>query len=140
MTHAEVNPPGVGSAPPSDRSVPVTAPETPEMAQLRAERDAAREALSRREKRAARGGSVRRISVGAMVVIVALLIPLTVTVTWVHRTVLNTDSYVSTVQPIASDPAVIDSVSRRVTDQIYAALDPEQVIADALPPKAVFLA
>jgi hypothetical protein len=54
--------------------------------------------------------------------------------------VLNTDSYVSTVTPIAENPAVTAALARDVTNQIFAALDPQSTIADALPPKAAFLA
>jgi len=82
----------------------------------------------------------RRVVAGLLVVLFTLLLPLTVAAGWAHRTVLDTDTYVSTVAPIASDPAVLAAVSREVTNQLYDALDPQSVIADALPPKAAFLA
>src|SRR3954449_3829094 len=87
-----------------------------------------------------RNTGVRRVSVGILVVLFAILVPITFTVAWVHRTVLDTDTYVSTIAPIGSDPAVTAAASRNITNQIYAALDPQQIVADALPPKASFLA
>src|SRR3954449_11270554 len=87
-----------------------------------------------------RNTGVRRVSVGILVVLFAILVPITFTVAWVHRTVLDTDTYVSTVAPIGSDPAVTAAASRDITNQIYAALNPQQIVADALPPKASFLA
>ena len=53
---------------------------------------------------------------------------------------LNTDSYVSTVAPLAKDPAVTAELARIATDQVFTALDPQPTIAAALPPKAAFLA
>ena len=53
---------------------------------------------------------------------------------------LNTDAYVNTVAPIATDPAVTATLARIATNQLFAALDPQAKIADALPPKAAFLA
>jgi len=111
-----------------------------EVARLRAERDAARAALDQRGRRAEHRAIVRRWFVGILVLLFAVLLPVTVVSAWVHRTVLNTDAYVATVAPIARDPAVTEAVSRQVTDQLYAALDPQKIIADALPPRASFLA
>jgi hypothetical protein len=111
-----------------------------ELAQLRAERDSAVAMLDKRARRQARGSMFRRWTVGVLVFLTAILIPVTIAATWAHRTVLNTDQYVSTVGPIAKDPAVTAALSRIVTDQVFTSLDPQQTIASALPPKAAFLA
>jgi hypothetical protein len=111
-----------------------------ELARAQAERDAAVAKLDTRERRRQIGGMARRITVGVLVVLVAILIPVTATVAWTHRTVVNTNGYVDTVAPIASDPAVTAAVARIATNQLYAALDPQARIADALPPRATFLA
>jgi hypothetical protein len=111
-----------------------------ELAQVRAERDTAVARLDDRERRRRIGGVARRATVVILIALSAILIPVTVTATWAHRTVLNTDAYVSTVTPIAKDPAVTATLARIVTDQIFAALNPQPTIADALPPKAAFLA
>src|SRR4051812_22412719 len=111
-----------------------------EMERLRAERDAAVAAAASASSKTRKGGVGRRTFVGALVLLFAILVPITITATWAHRTVLDTDTWISTVQPIAGDPAVTAAVSRQITDQLYLALDPQQRVADALPPRATFLA
>jgi hypothetical protein len=75
-----------------------------------------------------------------LVVLFAILLPVTILATWAHRTVANTDAYVATVGPIAASPEVQAAVSAEITNEIYAALNPQQTIASALPPKAAKLA
>jgi hypothetical protein len=41
-----------------------------------------------------------------LVVVFAILLPVTLTATWAHRTVVNTDAYVATITPIAASPQV----------------------------------
>jgi hypothetical protein len=111
-----------------------------ELAQVRAERDAALAKLDKRERRQRIGGVWRRTGVAILVVLAAILIPLTATITWAHRTILNTDEYVSTMAPLAKDPAVTSTLARVATDQLFLALNPQPTIANALPPRAAFLA
>lgn len=121
----------------------MTTPPTPtpdEVASLRAERDAAVDALQESKKRTTRGGPARRTVVAVLVVLFAILIPVTLTATWAHQTVLNTDRYVATVTPIAADPAVTAALSRQITNQLYLTLDPQAQIANALPAQLDFLA
>lgn len=106
----------------------------------RAERDAAVARLDKRGRRQRRRESIRRTVVAILAILVAILIPVTVTATWAHRTVLNTIAYVSTVAPIAEDPAVTSTLARIATDQIFTALNPQATITAALPPQAAFLA
>ena len=75
-----------------------------------------------------------------LVALFAILLPVTILATWTHRTVANTDADVATVGPIAASPQVQAAVSAEITNEIYAALNPQQTIASALPPKAVKLA
>src|SRR5512135_3054124 len=103
-----------------------------ELARLRAERDALAAKLDRRAVRTRQGGRLRRAFVGLLVVLSIVLIPLTAAVTWAHQTVFNTDRYVSTVGPLAQDPVVVRAVSAKITDEIYAAVDPQQKITQAL--------
>lgn len=113
---------------------------TAELENVRAERDAAVQALDKRGRRTRRRQRVRRIFVGTLVLLFAILLPITITATWAHRIVLNTDTYVSTVGPVAANPTVQAAISRDITNQLYAALDPQQTIEEALPPRASFLA
>jgi hypothetical protein len=78
--------------------------------------------------------------VAALVVLFSILLPITIIATWGHNVVLNTNGWVRTVAPIATDPVVVDTISRDATDQLYSALNPQQVVASALPPQASFLA
>jgi hypothetical protein len=111
-----------------------------ELNRARAERDEALDKLGKLERRRVRGGTFRRIAVGFLVFLIALLVPITASAAWVRRTVLNTDNYVSTVAPIASNPDVTAAVARTATDELFTALNPQQLIQSALPPKASFLA
>jgi hypothetical protein len=84
--------------------------------------------------------TVRRVLAAVLVAVFAILLPVTILATWAHRTVASTDAYVATITPIAASPEVQAAASRAITNQIYAALNPQQIIAGALPPKAAPLA
>lgn len=75
-----------------------------------------------------------------MVTLFAILLPITTVTGWAHRTVLDTTTYVDTIKPIASDPAVVAAASREVTNELFTALDVPAAITQALPPKATVLA
>ena len=82
----------------------------------------------------------RRLLVYALAVLTCLSI-LTATVgVWAHRTLLNTDSWVNAVGPLADNPAVTDAVAKEVTTQLLTVIDAQQVAANALPDKAKVLA
>ena len=85
-------------------------------------------------------GRWRRVFAVLFVALFIILVPVTVTATWAHYTVINEKGWIDTVGPIAKDPAVKAALSREVTDQLFAALNPQEAIAEALPPKAMFLA
>lgn len=82
----------------------------------------------------------RRILAGALVVISCILMPLSVAAVWVRNEILNTDRYVETVKPLASDPAVVSAAAVKVTDELFAAVNVEQELKSALPKRARFLA
>ncbi|HSP38136.1 MAG TPA: hypothetical protein VLR26_10315 [Frankiaceae bacterium] len=111
-----------------------------ELERLRAERDALAAQLDRRAERRVRRHWFRRISAAFLVLVFALLLPMATTMAWAHRTVFNADRYVATVAPLGSNPVVTTAVARQLTDQVYAAIDPQPAIAAALPPRATFLA
>ena len=150
------DPAGEVPAPPADAAGEVAAPPpgpagegqavpdatelTAELAQVEAERDAAVAALDKQGRRDRRRRKARRGIVGFLVVVFSVLLPLTFVVTWAHYVALSTDGFESTLGPIASDPRVTAAVSVAVTNQIFVALDPQQIVSDALPPKAAFLA
>lgn len=70
-------------------------------------------------------------------VVVALILlglvgPLAVLATWAHDEIKDTDRYVATVAPLASDPAVQSVVTQRVTDLIVSKLDVRAVTNQAV--------
>src|SRR4051794_9649148 len=75
---------------------------------------------------------LRWLGAGVLLVIVALLAPLAVVATWVHDEISDTDRYVQTVTPLASDPAVQQAVVTRVTNGIFTRLDVEAVTQQAV--------
>jgi hypothetical protein len=105
--------------------------------------DASGDAVSAPGKRGERRTGRRRVRgvlAVVLVVLFAILLPVTILATWAHRTVTNTDAYIATVGPIAASPEVQAALSAEITNEIYAALNPQQTIANALPPKAAKLA
>ncbi len=98
-----------------------------ELARLRAEVErlrsmAARQAPPpggrRRGRRAARWTAAT-----AFLVIGCLLLPVAAIALWAKAVVFDTDRYVASVAPLASDPAVQDAVAARITDEVFAALN-----------------
>ena len=82
----------------------------------------------------------RRIVGTILLIVGCVLVPLSLSAVWVRNTLLDTDNYVSTVAPLADDSAIQHAVANRVTDALFANVDVEQKVADALPPRAAFLA
>jgi hypothetical protein len=82
----------------------------------------------------------RRILGTILLVVGCVLVPISLSAVWVRNTLLDTDNYVSTVGPLASDPQVQHAIANRITDALFTNVDVEQKVSDALPPKAAFLA
>jgi hypothetical protein len=82
----------------------------------------------------------RRWTAGALIVISCILVPLSVLSIWVRNQLLNTDRYVENVKPLATNPSVINTAATNVTNALYDQVNVQQVIEDALPPRADFLA
>jgi hypothetical protein len=70
----------------------------------------------------------------------SILAPFALTVAWVHGEMLNTDRYVVTVAPLASDAAVRTAVADRLSDFVLDNVDVEGVVRSALPSAAKGLA
>jgi hypothetical protein len=103
-----------------------------ELERLKAERDRLAQKVETLESRPERRHRVRRILTPILVVLTVLVFTATVPAAWGRRTILNTDRYVATVAPLAEDPAVQESIATKVTAQIFATLDVETTISDAL--------
>ena len=117
-----------------------TGDDAAEIERLRAERDELRTEVASLEARPERRHRVRRILAPLLVALTVLVFTATVPAAWGARTVLNTDRYVATVAPLASDPAVQRSIATRVTDQVFVALNVESVLSEHLPDQIAFLA
>ncbi len=86
-----------------------------------------------------KGKRLRRLSI-ALAVIGALLLPPSVATVWLRNRVLDTDIYVETVEPLASDPAIERAVANRVAEEVSSAVDLESEIQGLLPEQAAPLA
>jgi LPXTG-motif cell wall-anchored protein len=110
--------------------------ELDELRARNAELEQARNAsTARRVGRVARApGSAALIVVGVVCLVV---MPLAI---WGRNLVLNTDRYVQTLTPIASNTGVQDAVISAVDRQVDQNLDVKAIVADVLPPRAQVLA
>ena len=101
-----------------------------EVARLQRERDEAREAPAKPS--GARPGLARRIVAIVLVVLTAVLAFAAVPALYLRSEVIDTDRYVATVAPLASDPAIQAEITDKVTQQITDAVDFETITRDAL--------
>ncbi len=69
-----------------------------------------------------------------------MLAPLSVLAVWTKNTLLNEDQYVSTVAPLAKNPAIIDAVATDIANSLGSQKNIEAQIKDALPSRADFIA
>ncbi|MFG2027492.1 hypothetical protein [Streptomyces sp. NPDC048825] len=76
-----------------------------------------------RRQAAVRHRRVRRAGSSVLLLLALLLAPLAVVAAWVQDTVSDTDRYVETVAPLASEPPVQDVVINRLTDRVVANVD-----------------
>ncbi len=118
----------------------------PDAAELRQEVEGLRtenEAL-RSSSEASRGGRIRRrlrrVSAWVVLVLACLLAVVSVFSAFIRNELLNTDTYVSTVAPLASNPAIQTAVAKRVSERLVSGTNLHQQVEQALPPKAGFLA
>jgi hypothetical protein len=89
---------------------------------------------------AARKGRGRTIASWVLIVLACLLAVLSVIVVYARNELLNTDTFVATVAPLAKNHSIQVAVATRVSDNLVARTDLETRIKDALPSKAGFLA
>ena len=122
------------SVQPRDEDAPAEA----DPAGSQAERDAPHSGQERISK--PRRRRIRRSVVGLLVALSCLLVLLSTTEVWAHRTLLNTGAFVGTVSPVFNNPAVTSAVAARATDELFTELNLQARLTDALPPKASFAA
>lgn len=101
-----------------------------ELERVKAERDRLEAEVETLE--APKRHRLRRIFTPILVVLAVIVFTVTVPAAWGARTVLNTDRYVATVSPLAEDPAVQNAIAARLTDEVFSALNVQDVISNAL--------
>ena len=77
----------------------------------------------------------RTIVAVLLIVIACVLAPLSVVAIWTRNQVTNTDRYVATVTPLASDPAVQQAITDQITAQVFTYIDIQALttqVTDAL--------
>jgi hypothetical protein len=65
----------------------------------------------------------RSIVATLLVVVGCILAPLSVVAVWSKNLITNTDRYVTTVAPLARDPAIQNAVANKITTEIFSRLD-----------------
>jgi len=75
-----------------------------------------------------------------LIVLACLLAVLSVLVVWTRDELLDTDTFVATVTPLAQNPAIQSAVATKVSNELVSQVNLEQRVKSALPPKAGFLA
>ncbi|GAA13108.1 hypothetical protein [Gordonia alkanivorans] len=127
--------PGPDQDPPGSTGS-ISASERAELEQLRAEvatlRASADTGGTAPPETTKRRTTWRWVAVGILCVLVALLAILSVTSRFVRGEILDTDRYVTTVAPLASDPALQQEITNTVTDEIFTRIDVEALTASAL--------
>ena len=58
-----------------------------------------------------------------LIVIGCILAPISVVAVWTKNLVTDTDRYVATVAPLASDPAIQSAIADKITAEIFTNLD-----------------
>src|SRR4029453_8264191 len=80
----------------------------------------------------------RSVVATLLIVIACVLAPLAGVAVWSKNLITNTDRYVTTVAPLARDPAIQSAVADKITAEIFAQLDVGGLtneVGDALAPR-----
>ncbi|HEY4161147.1 MAG TPA: hypothetical protein VGM08_03735 [Candidatus Saccharimonadales bacterium] len=83
---------------------------------------------------------LRAVGVGLLIAVGCLGLGTYVLVHWAERQFLTTDNYVALVSPLPQQPVVSTALGNYIGSQVFSNVDVQQKVADALPPRAAFLA
>ncbi|HJX08391.1 MAG TPA: hypothetical protein VJ736_10010 [Actinomycetota bacterium] len=100
--------------------------------ELRAERDALEARVEQLEARPERRRKTRVVFTAILLILAILCFTVAVPGLWARRTVFNTENYVDTVAPLASDPAVQEYLARTITEEVFTALNVEDRLRETL--------
>ena len=81
---------------------------------------------------ARRTHGVRSTGAVLLIIVGVLLAPVAVVAHWAQQELTDTDRYVATIAPLASDPVVQSAVSDRLTTVVMEQLDVSTLVSDAL--------
>src|SRR5512133_835915 len=119
----------------------LSAEERAELERLRAENATLRAQVppggpitSGRPAGARSGGRQRwRAVVATLLIVVAcVLAPLSVVAVWTRNQVTNTDRYIATVSPLASDPAIQNAIADQITAKVFTYIDVQGLTTQAV--------
>ena len=82
----------------------------------------------------------RRLAVALLIVLGCVITAGASVTVWLKSVALNTDTFVATVGPLSSNQAVALAIGNFSVDALFGEINAEQVVADALPEEAGFLA
>ncbi|GAA4032104.1 hypothetical protein [Streptomyces plumbiresistens] len=90
------------------------------------------------------GRIVRKAVSAVLIVLACVLVPVSVLTVWVHDIALDTDRYIETVEPLASDPGIEDAARNRIVQAVDVRVDGKRATAElaawmqsqGLPPQA----
>jgi hypothetical protein len=74
----------------------------------------------------------RTIVAALLIVIACVLAPLSVVAIWTRNQVTNTDRYIATVTPLASDPAIQNAIADQITAQVFTYIDVQGLTTQAV--------
>src|SRR4051794_5236145 len=125
----------------TDHSVnPTSVQPAEDVATLRARLDELQqrnEALEARDRSAhAPHSTLRAVAVVLLVSLGAVLATAAVPSIWARNLVLNTDRYVETLQPLATNPGVKSAIVKAVDQQFQKNVDISAIVDTTLPPRA----
>ncbi|MGI5375126.1 hypothetical protein ACQEV2_12925 [Streptomyces sp. CA-251387] len=90
------------------------------------------------------GRIARATASTVLIVVTCVLVPVALITVWVHDIALDTDRYVKTVAPLATEPAVQDAAVHRISEAVAVRIDGDRAAAEladwlrsqGLPPRA----
>ena len=151
-THADEPQPDDSAAPPDVAAVSLASPTSPtpeelaeEIVRLRAETATLQRQLDESKKptepsKKRRHHSGRWWGATVCLVLGAILLPISVIGRWTSSTLLDTDTYVATITPLADNPDIQEAVAFEVSEVIVDVIDVEALVRDDLPRGTRFLA
>jgi hypothetical protein len=110
---------------------------------VRAEVDRLKDEVEKLEAKPQKRARLRRVFAVVFVVIAVLAASAMTPGIWARRTIYNTDRWVATVGPLASDPAVQEALARQLTVSVFTVLEIQTKVEAAIAeraPKLEFIA